>query len=440
MDFFVAYTADGGGGVFVKRSMDPFRELGISPDASPQQVKWAYSARANRPRRQDRVTAALAYHMITSAAEGRYSRRGREYEIKNGYDQFFLAAVGYTARLLSVVQQSSLFQADEGGQTSLYIAARCGFYDTCKALLEAGAPIDQVQKDGSTPLHGAAYYAQVPVVKLLLSYGANPHIKNRWGNTASDETGSKRIRKLVLEYKEDKIAQFAREFISAGLATKISSVKDKNGVEIARKIIRNHEATRSREWEEKLASWESCWHGTRCRFLKSILQHGLVPSGSKAGDLTVTPHIGHIPLGTDCMGKKDWAAAIFVSPSLLYASDQVYADLLMSGGENWRVVVRVRVEPGSYTEHESTLVSEYAKIFNDEPEYRVESNEELVSGHAVIAEYRIKSNKDDTVQRIERARHVIVTSIVFVRASFLEQVTASQNITYTELLEYFGDV
>ena len=395
MDFFVAYTADGGGSVFVKRSMDPFRELGISPNASPQQTKSAYSARANRPRRQERVTASLAYHMITSAAEGRYSRRGREYEIKHGYDQFFLAAVGYTRRLRSVVRQSSLSQADERGRTSLYIAARCGFYDTSKALLEAGAPVDQVQQDGSTPLHGAAYYAQVPVVKLLLCYGANPHIKNSWGNTASDETGNEEIKKLVLEYKEDKIARFARKFISAGLATKISYINDKRGVEIARKIIRNHEATRSmtkQDWEEKLASWESCWHGTRCRFLKSILQHGLVPSGSKAGDLTVTPPIGHIPLGTDCMGKKNWAAAIFVSPSLLYASDQVYADLLMSGGENWRVVVRVRVEPGSYTEHDSTLVSKNAPI-SDEPE---------------TSEYRIESN-GDSIRRVESARHVIVT-------------------------------
>ena len=426
-DFFISYIADGGGYVGVPRSIDPFRELGLSSRASPQETKAAYGARANRPRRQDRVMASLAYHMITSTAEGRYSKRGRKYEIRDRNDQFFLAAAGYTALLLQRVQlKRCLSNVDEKGRTSLYIAARSGFYDTTKALLENGAPVNQVQRDGSTPLHGAAYYGQVPVVKLLLSYGADPNHKNQWGNTPADETSIAEIKKLVLEYKEDKIAAFARTFISQGLAIKISNVVDKNGVEIARKIVRNYQVTGSmtrREWEEKLCNWESCWHGTRSQYLESILRHGLLPSGSKIGGHTILPPNGHIQLGRDCLGEKNWAAAIFVSPSVLYASDECYSELLMSAGTRWRVVVRVRVEQCSYSEHSSTLISKNSPV-NGEPEN---------------SEYRIESTEEDKIRRVESSRNVVVTSVTFIKASILEDVSNSRSVSYSDFVGSFGD-
>ena len=424
---FITYVADGGGYVGVPRSIDPFQELGLSSGASRRETKDAYGARANRPRRQDRVMASLAYHMITSTAEGRYSKRGRLYEIKDRNDQFFLAAVGYTSSLLQRIRSETCSRADEYGRTSLYIAARSGFYDTTKALLEKGAPVNQVQRDGSTPLHGAAYYGQVPVVKLLLSYGADPTHKNKWGNTPADETSVAEIKKLVLEYKEDKIAEFARSFISKGLAIKICNIMDKSGVEIARKIVRNFGSISSmtkREWDNKLSSWESCWHGTRSQYLESILRHGLVPSGTKVGGHTITPPSGHIQLGTDCLGKENWAAAIFVSPSVLYASDACYSELLMSGGASWRVVVRVRVQQNSYSEHSSTLVSKYAPV-DGEPEN---------------PEYRVASTEEDKIRRVESSRNVIVTSVTFIKVSILEEVSKSRSTYYSDFVAYFGDV
>ena len=425
--FFISYVSDGGNNVGVPRSIDPFRELGLSSGASPRDTKAAYGARANRPRRQDRVMASLAYHMITSTAEGRYTKRGRLYEIRDRNDQFFLAATGYTALLIQRLDwKRSLSNADEYGRTSLYIAARSGFYDTTKALLENGAPVNQVQRDGSTPLHGAAYYGQVPVVKLLLSYGADPNHQNQWGNTPVDETSVAEIKKLVLDYKEDKIAEFARTFISKGLATKICNIVDKSGVEIARKIVRNFKVISSmtrREWDDRLSSWESCWHGTRSQYIESILRHGLLPSGSKIGSHTITPPSGHIPLGTGCLGKENWAAAIFVSPSVLYASDACYSELLMSGGTNWRVVVRVRVERNSYSEHSSTLVSKYAPV-DGEPEN---------------SEYRVASTEEDKIRRVESSRNVIITSITFIKASILEDVSNSRSVSYSDFVGSFGD-
>ena len=129
-------------------------------------------------------------------------------------------------------------------------------------------------------------------MKLLLSYGADPNLKNQWGYTPADETNVEEIKKLVLEYKE---AEFARSYINKGLATNICNIIDKQTrTEIGRKIVRNHEAIQSmtkQEWDDRLASWDSCRHGTKSQYLESILRHGLVPSGENAGDFT-TPSSG----------------------------------------------------------------------------------------------------------------------------------------------------
>lgn len=75
-------------------------------------------------------------------------------------------------------------QKDEYGRTLLYTASKSGFCDTCKMLLQKGASVDEVQRDGSTPLHGAAYFGHAQVVTLLLQHGARTNLRNNWGNTS----------------------------------------------------------------------------------------------------------------------------------------------------------------------------------------------------------------------------------------------------------------
>ena len=155
-------------------------------------------------------------------------------------------------------------------------------------------------------------------------------------------------------------------------------------------------------------------------YLESILRHGLLPSGARVDDRTISPPSNHISLGQSCFDKDNWAAAIFVSPSLLYASDACYAELLMSGGENWRVVLRARVKPSSYSEHSSTLLSKYAPV----------------AGEPENSEYRITSTEEDTIRRVEGSRHVIVTSVTFIKTSVLKD---ARNMNYDSLLANFGD-
>ncbi len=55
----------------------------------------------------------------------------------------------------------------------LYLSTRNGYFDLTEYLLKKGININEIQKDGSTALHGAAFYGQELVVQLLLEHGIN---------------------------------------------------------------------------------------------------------------------------------------------------------------------------------------------------------------------------------------------------------------------------
>ena len=58
------------------------------------------------------------------------------------------------------------------------------------------------------------------------------------------------------------------------------------------------------------------------------------------------PLKGHIPLGANINNKKDWARAIFVSPSIFYASQ--YSEIIYSDNEEWFIIIDARLNPNSY--------------------------------------------------------------------------------------------
>ena len=98
--------------------------------------------------------------------------------------------------------KSLLTRTNDHNHTLLYLAARSGFYYTTEALLKMGALVNEKQVDGSTPLHGASYYGQRLIVGLLLRYGTDPTIKNKWGNTPVNEAATDEIKQAIDEYKK----------------------------------------------------------------------------------------------------------------------------------------------------------------------------------------------------------------------------------------------
>lgn len=85
-----------------------------------------------------------------------------------------------------VAAGASVNQAGEGGLTPLMVAAGSGTSDYAKALLEAGADARAAHADGKTSLHFAAYSGNVDVTRLLLAAGCPVEARDERNESALD--------------------------------------------------------------------------------------------------------------------------------------------------------------------------------------------------------------------------------------------------------------
>jgi hypothetical protein len=71
-----------------------------------------------------------------------------------------------------------------GGSSPLIIAATFGRTEVAKALIAAGADVNQQNNDGSTALLTAALFCHSEIVEALLAAGADKRIRSNTGSTA----------------------------------------------------------------------------------------------------------------------------------------------------------------------------------------------------------------------------------------------------------------
>ena len=109
----------------------------------------------------------------------------------------------------------------------MYLAERNGYYNICEFLIKKGINLNDIQKDGSTPLFVASFYGQELIVKLLIDYGANKTIKNKYENLASDEAKNNKIKYTILNSKTDKISQLFHKLYSQDLVSKLDIIRKK---------------------------------------------------------------------------------------------------------------------------------------------------------------------------------------------------------------------
>jgi len=75
-----------------------------------------------------------------------------------------------------------ILKKDILGKTPLHMACECGFFEVSKLLLSYGADPSLCDKRGNTPLHLACFEAKnYDVIKILLENGANPSATNTLG-------------------------------------------------------------------------------------------------------------------------------------------------------------------------------------------------------------------------------------------------------------------
>ena len=98
----------------------------------------------------------------------------------------------------SSVKDTASSSSSSATPSKFYMACRNNEIDTVRSLLPklTLGEINQIEPNGSTALHAAAYYGHYDIVKLLLSKGAQCMMKNRYGSTPYDEAKTKEIKEL----------------------------------------------------------------------------------------------------------------------------------------------------------------------------------------------------------------------------------------------------
>ena len=115
-------------------------------------------------------------------------------------------------------------------------------------------------------------------------------------------------------------------------------------------------------------NYTKVYHGTQYPSIESILRFGLKKIKK--------PRKYHIPLHLTINSIDNWADAIFVSPSIFYAS--LFSDILCSKGDFFLILFEGKVKNSSFTSHPSTIVD--YKLKNGEPkeiEFRIEEEENI---------------------------------------------------------------
>jgi hypothetical protein len=120
----------------------------------------------------------------------------KPYQISQGYE--FLKAVKFkNYQFIKEALQTSndyLFVFDYYGQTCYHWAAKLGDIKMLRILLDYGKHHNQKDFRGRTPLYLAAVNNNKEVCDLLLRHKANIHLKDNFGNSASDVAGSKDLK------------------------------------------------------------------------------------------------------------------------------------------------------------------------------------------------------------------------------------------------------
>jgi len=94
-------------------------------------------------------------------------------------------------RKLLKADASLVHARDKEGSTPLHWAAWRGQVEAARLLLEAGAEVNARNQNthwGTTPLHAAAHGNQAAVVQVLLARGGDPRAKNLNKRTPLEET------------------------------------------------------------------------------------------------------------------------------------------------------------------------------------------------------------------------------------------------------------
>ena len=242
--------------------------------------------------------------------------------------------------------------------------------------MEKGINFDEPDYFLSTPLK---YAANNDIRKLLFNNGSTIEIYNQSKLTLGLNIQINDLNKIDLIY---------HYFLKNKSVNNIEYIKKDNDI-IGKRLIRN------RGYGDDITfGWNKVYHGTKYVSMEHILLYGLRNFGE--------PLDGHIPLGQKVNNINNWAKAIFVTPSIFYASN--FSEIIYSDYEYWYIIIEAKLKEGSFSEFESTIYKYNYK--NSEPKK---------------IEYRINAKNFGALFYNDDEEGIVTISLLFVKKKFIDE-------------------
>ena len=250
------------------------------------------------------------------------------------------------------------------------------YYEVTKFLLEKGINFDEPDYFLSTPLK---YANNSDIRKLLINNGSKIEIYNQSMLTLGLNINYNELHKIDLIYNS---------FLKNKYINNIEYIKKGNDI-IGKRLIRNRI-----NGDDTASGWNKVYHGTKYVSMEHIMIYGLKNFGE--------PLNGHIPLNQKVNDINNWADAIFVTPSIFYASN--FSEIIQSDYEQWYIIIEAKVKEGYFSEYESTLCK-----------YNYKKNEPKK------IEYRINAKNCKRVFEAENEEGIATISLLFAKKKFIDE-------------------
>ena len=361
--------------------INPFKILGISENENYTQEMLINDFEKKIKKEGYLLSCFVLYN------KEKYSRIDNNFLINK--DAFYYVIKNDLNNLKKLYEENKfiLAQKDNIMRTLLHYSVIGNNYEISEFLLKNGINYDDPDCcEGQIP-STALQYADEKHRELLEKFGAKIERYNM-GNYNLQGINSIKSNDINI------IDSLYEDLLKKKIIEKMIDIK-KNDEIIGKKLIRSKNLIKCKE---KINKFEKVYHGTRFVSIEFILNYGLHNFGE--------PLNNHIQLGIKNDNIDDWANAIFVSPSIFYASK--YSELISYKNEEWFILIEARVEPNSFSTHESTIYGYQFK--KDEPKY---------------VEYRIKDSPIHGPlydHNIYEGFGVIVTSLIFINKKFLDNI------------------
>ena len=299
-------------------------------------------------------------------------------------DQFYYVIMDDLENLKKIYSTDKYIFAQKDGyyRNLLHYAVIGEYYDICEFLLKEGINFDEPDFFCATAL----YHAKGNIKDLLKKYGAKKTVYN-----------TPIYPSINLKYTtKDKIGIIYNNLYSNGFVQQINSIYKNNKI-IGKRLIRHNDFHKKDTY-----NWINSYHGTKFNSISHIMQFGLINYGE--------PLMGHIGKNETIDDINNWASAIFVTPSILYAKN--YSEVISSNGDNWYIIIEAKIEPGYFSTHESTIYNyDYKSGEPHEIEYRIESTDNSEN-------FFFFGGSDQD--------HIFTTSLLFVQKDFLDNLNNYQ--------------